>query len=625
MIVEPQTAFRATLDRLSLPAIILLIAMPGVSAQTTAPSELHGNYIRTRFGMEQGLYSNQVDDIVQSADGLLFLRVDETWISHFDGQHFDVDQPGKLGRVSTLEIAPNGDLWVGRLGDLIQVRADNLSQFGDWPFARYQLGPDYTPIVLRFTHDGVLWVGTNHGLYRFDQGKLLLAIPGSEIERIEEEGNGRLWITTKADVMEVDGAHVLPHPELASLLGVSAGEIFHVFEDSHSVTWFCTRKGVARRVGGTIEKLQPWGSRGGEAFRIYEDPRGRIWFAKGEGLFQLTTKGLELVGPGMNVRQMHGDRDGSLWVSTNGDGLYRFKDSTARTYTTADGLPSNIVMTVLASRDESIWAGFNCGGIAHFVGREFRIYNEKDGLLNSCVWSLAEDANHDLWIGTWGGGVFRFHQGKFIQYSTAQGLPDDVVRSVIAARDGSVWLALRTGVSRIRDGRVRNYTKADGLSSSSYVKVHEDRTGGIWAESRSKLERLVGDRFEQFSPQGSRDQLYLTGEDATGAMYFTALSPGGEVATYRFANNEMIQVPFGLDARASSMPFQELSQLIWEMRETSGGDIWTFSSRIARFRQGSLKRAHGKDDPLDFETFGSSDGLPMTQPSSGSPNFCTHI
>ena len=301
----------------------------------------------------------------------------------------------------------------------------------------------------------------------------------------------------------------------------------------------------------------------------------------------------------------YGDRDGNLWVGTNGQGLFRFKDLHVRSFTTADGLPDDVAMTVLAAHDGSVWAGFNCGGMAHFDGHGLRIYNEKDGLLNGCVWSLAEDAKHDLWVGTWGGGVFRFREGKFTQYSKAQGLADDVVRSVAAARDGSVWLAGTGGVSQIRDGRIRNYTVADGLPQASYSDVSADRQGGIWVLLDKETERRVGDRFEPFFLPGKIRGPHV-GEDSAGGLYFSARGPQGNLGIFRLLNNQAIQVSPAMGAQ--------------ELRETKQGDFWLFSvNGILRIPPGALEHPYSKDEPLDFEPFGKADGMPSNSGSAGVP------
>src|SRR5262249_22726998 len=153
--------------------------------------------------------------------------------------------------------------------------------------------------------------------------------------------------------------------------------------------------------------LDPSGPTGRNAFRSYEDTQGNVWVAKADGLFRATAAGLERVIPKIEVRSLFSERDGTLWVGTNGDGIYRYKDRAARVFTTADGLPNDVILTVLTRHDGSIWTGANCGGISRFDGTRFKTYSEADGLSNSCVFALAEDTRDDLWVGTWGGGAFR--------------------------------------------------------------------------------------------------------------------------------------------------------------------------------------------------------------------------
>jgi signal transduction histidine kinase/ligand-binding sensor domain-containing protein len=604
-IAHQPSIFRKGFVAVSLSLFVLMLISPADLVRAAGLGPPQSNYIRARFSTDQGLHSDIVDDIVQSHDGFLWLRVDGVDLDRFDGQHFD--ESNGVGLFGSLAVAPNGDLWVGARDDLKQIPADELDQIDRWQPISHPLRPGLSIVALHFTREGVLWVGTNRGLYRFENGVFSPAIPGPYIERIEEAGKGHLWIATGEGPVEWDGSKAVSHPELAARLGVKAPEIFDVLEDSKGVTWFCTKHGVARRVGGTLERLAPYGPRGHETYAVYEDPRGRIWFARSEGLFQLTAAGLQLVAADLKVRKMYGDRDGNLWVSTNGQGLFRFKDLHVRTFTTADGLPNDVAMTVLAAHDGSVWAGFNCGGLAHFDRHGFRIYNEKNGLTNGCVWSLAEDGQHDLWIGTWGGGVFRFHEGKFTQYSKAQGLTDNVARDIVAARDGSIWVAGSGPVSRIRDGRIRNYTLTDGLPDASGSYVYADRQGGIWVWLNVGMERLVNDRFEPFSfLYKVRPFLFLIGEDSASGLYFYTQPTQGPRGIFHVVNNQATLVTLDLAAQ--------------ELRETKEGDFWLFSSEgIIRIPPGGLENARRQDEPLDFERFDQEDGMPSNQCTAGIP------
>jgi signal transduction histidine kinase/ligand-binding sensor domain-containing protein len=583
-------------------AVAMLLLFTALPSCAVDPNQPFGNYIRTRFTSDDGLPADIVDEMVQSRDGFLWLIVNGTELARFDGRHFNTFKQTKS--IHTVAIAPNGDLWIGTRNDLERISSADLNQSGSLPFTSFHPGEGKSTNIssLHFGKNGVLWVGTDGGLFRFEAGVFTSVIPNLHIERIEEASNGHLYlIITPQGFIEWDGSQVVPHPELEAQLGVNDSGIHHVFEDTHGATWFATSNGLARRVNGVIEKLSDYGPKGHHAVRIYEDPNRTVWIAKAEGLFRANTSGLELANAGVDVRYMYSDRDGDLWVGTNGDGLYRFKDRAARMFTTDDGLPNKVAMTVLSTRDGSLWTGFNCGGITRFDGHTFRTYNEKDGLLNSCVFALAEDRNGDLWVGTYGGGVFRFHDQKFTQYSKPQGLGSDKVTSILAARDGSVWIGTWAGVSHIRDGQIRNYAKADGLSNPA-EKLYQDRAGTIWSGNALGLDRMAGDRFVKLSSIPKSLVLPL-GEDRAGTLYFSSQLDGG---IFRLDNERQVFV----------LPNKEP----YNMVETNPGELWLTGPQIFRVPAHRLELSRRPDEPLDYEVFGLEDGLATTQSPFGKPD-----
>ena len=230
----------------------------------------------------------------------------------------------------------------------------------------YHLGQGGMDVVrrLRFTRAGVLWAGTPYGLFYFAKDHFQQAAAGN-IQRIEEARNGHLLITVSAGFFEWDGSRVIEHPEILTALGISADDLFHVLQDRSGVTWYCTKKGIFRQTGGSVKHFlpDPTGDKNG-AIRIYEDAAGNIWFLTVAALFRASSDSLESVAPDINARNIISDREGNLWVGTNGAGLVRFKNRTVRTFTKADGLPNNLVMTVLAAADGKLWAGNNCGGLS---------------------------------------------------------------------------------------------------------------------------------------------------------------------------------------------------------------------------------------------------------------------
>jgi signal transduction histidine kinase/ligand-binding sensor domain-containing protein len=493
---------------------------------------------------------------------------------------------------TTLAVGPDGDLWIGSPEELIRIPSSNLNQFELTGLISYHPGPGKASDItcLRFSKSGVLWVGTADGLFRLEGDQFVAVGPRSPTHQIEEGPDGHLLVMTEAGFTEIAGSDVLPQPGLANKLGVKDNEIFHVLRDSRGNTWYCTAMGVARETSGRIERLGTYAPLRHAGRRTFEDAEGAVWIGKDEGLFRATSTGIELVAGGMDVRSLYGDQDGDVWVGTNGDGLYRFKDRAVRMFTKADGLPNDVVQTVLAAHDGTVWIGANCGGISRFDGTHFQTFNEKDGLANSCVWALAEDANHDLWIGTWNGGAFRYHNGTFTQYAKNQGMADDRVTSIVAADDGTVWFGTRDGLTRLKDGQLRTFNTADGLSNNVIFGVFEDRAGVIWVGTRQGLYRLVGDRFENVASV-PRSLAIPFGEDRNGGLY---------------VYDDVRGVTLRLDD-AHIDPIKEL--VADDMVETEERDWWFGGQSIRRVPAGSLAQSRKQDEPLDYEAFSTADGL----------------
>jgi len=352
--------------------------------------------------------------------------------------------------------------------------------------------------------------------------------------------------------------------------------------------------------------LQPSNVAKTGVFRVSQDRDGAIWFTSRLGVYRVNGNQLESPAPGLGTRAFYLDRDGDLWIGTNGYGLVHFRRRIVRMFTTADGLPVDSVMAILPSHDGKLWLGGNCG-FSEYDGEHFRIYQEKDGLLNTCVWSLAEDPNHDLWIGTYGGGMFRMHDGQFTQYSKEQGLADRIVLQIAVAQDGSLWVATQEGLSHMQSGHFRNYTTADGLASNLILGVHQDRAGTVWAATQAGVNRLVGDRFVPFPSSPSEGEAFAIrfAEDTRGDL-FTLESPRGLSLV---ANDRLVKVP---------EDFKFLG-----MVESPEHDLW-FSGKngITRVRRDDLiNAAWSQQGPLDYQTFNRSDGLASIQCSNGRPNI----
>src|SRR5688500_8652014 len=118
---------------------------------------------------------------------------------------------------------------------------------------------------------------------------------------------------------------------------------------------------------------------------ILQTRDGFLWFTTFGGLvrydglrFQVfntgNTKGLRT----SRFISLFEDSEGSLWVTTEGQGVTRYKDGNFMTYTTADGLPSNQVARIAADAGGNLL--FEVGdSLLRWTGTTFVKYTPAEG------------------------------------------------------------------------------------------------------------------------------------------------------------------------------------------------------------------------------------------------------
>src|SRR5678810_149637 len=86
------------------------------------------------------------------------------------------------------------------------------------------------------------------------------------------------------------------------------------------------------------------------------------------------------------------------------------------------------------------------GGLTLFKNGKFSTWTTRDGLSSDVVLSLAGDNEGVIWVGT-PDGLNRFKDGKFQVFTFADGLSNDLVRSVLVDRNGVLWVGTRDGLN----------------------------------------------------------------------------------------------------------------------------------------------------------------------------------
>lgn len=184
------------------------------------------------------------------------------------------------------------------------------------------------------------------------------------------------------------------------------------------------------------------------------------------------------------------DHHGTLWIGTNGGGVYRYDHGDFEQFLLErgqlfeDGQQHNVVLAIAESPFGAIWfSSYTGGGISKWNGKNFIHFDKQLSGNRVEVMHIRDDGK--IWIGSaaHGHGSLDFFDGqKFRHYHQQDDrLEDHGVAWIHEDEEGTLWLGSDDGgLLTFKDGHFKEFTQSDG---SSYKNVHfviGDANDNIW-------------------------------------------------------------------------------------------------------------------------------------------------
>lgn len=146
-----------------------------------------------------------------------------------------------------------------------------------------------------------------------------------------------------------------------------------------------------------------------------------------------------------------------------------------RNYKAIDGLPQSQVNIMLEDKNGYLWIGTQGGGLARFDGREFIVYTTMDGLLSNIISFLKLDKEQNLWI-VHPQGITKFdgiHFKKFNQPGPA--LNAKRMRRIFAYKDTLFFTSGQGELGKMYNDSVYHWARPLNNRLVRYTHVDRDK------------------------------------------------------------------------------------------------------------------------------------------------------
>lgn len=265
---------------------------------------------------------------------------------------------------------------------------------------------------------------------------------------------------------------------------------------------------------------------------------GYLWMGTQEGLVRFNGHEFEIFDqyntPALArnfIRTLLEDREGSLWIGTEGGGLVCFKNGEFTRFHNTTGLSNNLIGALCQHRDGSLWVGSRGGGVDIIKNGGVSHFELPKGLASYDILSIYQDNNGIVWIGTNGAGLIKFVDNNFTIYDKNEGLPCNQVAAILEDQKGNLWIGTNTrGLIRYEDGIFKDIdTNANGnvpngisISSIDINVLYEDSQGALWIGTQGQgVFRYYDGKFSIYSKQNGlpHDVIFAIREDREGSIW----------------------------------------------------------------------------------------------------------
>jgi sugar lactone lactonase YvrE len=358
------------------------------------------------------LDSVAVHSIAQDASGALWFATDKGLLRLRDGavEAVGADRlaPGEVAKVL---FDRDRNLWIGMRTGVARMTPDG--EIERLP------APDVLVNALFEDADGNLWIGSDRGLDRLSDGDVIPfgvaeGLTDEVVAGFREDATGAKWITTFGGLYRI-----APGQSTATRIAAHRGQ-YAIYPDSRGTVWFGGRDG---NLGTWRDGRLSWiGNQDWERTRSLTETADGLWLGTDHGLFRMRgdrpADAVSVV-PGVAVRSIVTDTEGSLWIATEDRGLMHWRAGAVAAIPPGGPPLTMQVTTILFDSDGTMWVGTGGAGLWRLRHGLWSVFTAKDGMFDDAMWWILDDQLGHLWMSS-NRGIWRVSRQQLDAFAAKQ-------------------------------------------------------------------------------------------------------------------------------------------------------------------------------------------------------------
>ncbi len=328
-------------------------------------------------------------------------------------------------------------------------------------------------------HNGFLWLATGDGLNRYDGQTFTVyrhnpkdnrSLSSNEVTCLLEDRRHRLWVGTRSGGLNRLDSTGMQFERVAG--GLATVAITALTQETDGTIWAAMRGQGLFRIDPATDKITLLPTRTVPE-RLCTDGKGHLWMGFSDGtVSQLRTADNTIrsfrlpLSNGSNTRMVMAllrDSRGTVWVGTQGRGLFRF-DARRQTFVSVLYTPTvwegaNLIRSLYEDKTGRLWLGTDDGVLVYDPANpaqtvHFRAEPANQRSLSTHATACVQgDRQGNIWVGTWENGldVWFAQSEPFARYVYQPREPNSLLTPSVAAvatdKQGNAWIGSTNGLT----------------------------------------------------------------------------------------------------------------------------------------------------------------------------------